>query len=126
MRWHICSYLEDGVSSRAGLPQSRGVLSALLSGEPTAALLAFIHSIVPWEDLALSASPSVLSTARSAVSRMLAASVSPTVPFLTVMQLAWVSCELCAGHSLPSVCLWSRCSQIRHAIHRARSYDAWA
>ena len=94
MCWHMRSHLVDG----AGLPPSRGVLSALLSGEPAAALLAFIHSMVPWEALALSASPSVSSTARSAVSRMLAASVSPTVPFLTVVQTTGVSHRLCAGH----------------------------
>ena len=94
MCWHMRSHLVDG----AGLPPSRGVLSALLSGEPAAALLAFIHSMVPWEALALRASPSVSSTARSAVSRMLAASVSPTVPFLTVVQTTGVSDRLCAGH----------------------------
>ena len=88
--WHMRCHLVDG----AGLPLSQGVLSALLSGEPAAALLAFIHSMVPWEALALSASPSVSSTARSAVSRMLAASVSPTVPFLTVGQTTGVSRRL--------------------------------
>ena len=89
------SHLVDG----AGLPPSRGVLSALLSGVPAAALLALIHSMVPWEALALSALPPVSSTARSAVSRMLAASVSPTVPFLTVVQKTGVSRGLYAGLS---------------------------
>ena len=103
MCWHMRSHLVAG----AGLPPSRGVLSALLSGEPAAALLAFIHSTVPWEALALRASPSVLSTARSAVSRMLAASVSPTVPFLTVVHTVEVSCGDCAGKSLHYVWLHS-------------------
>ena len=48
MCWHVRSHLVD----EAGLSLSRGVLSALLSGEPAAALLAFIHSKVPWEAMA--------------------------------------------------------------------------
>ena len=48
MCWHVRSHLVD----EAGLSLSRGVLSALLSGEPAAARMGILHHQVPWEAMA--------------------------------------------------------------------------